>query len=191
MEVREDRKSGRDFGVLAAGLAAGVLGSRLLPPLVAMVSGRVRARRGSDPFEVLVNDHRLILSVLDRMADQPAESNARRASLFLVLKRKLAKHAMAEEDVVYPLLHGRGHNPDGSKELYEEHADMKIMLFQLEELLMSGADWREPVGRLRELIRSHIDEEERVVFPQLRQLMDRGGVPKLSGQIRREEALVL
>jgi hemerythrin-like domain-containing protein len=56
---------------------------------------------------------------------------------------------------------------------------------------MSGADWKQPVDRLRELIRSHVDEEERVVFPQLRQLIDRAGVPKVSGQIRREEALVL
>ena len=68
---------------------------------------------------------------------------------------------------------------------------MKIILFELEELLMRGADWQEPVGRLRDLIRSHIDEEEQVVFPQLRQLIARGGVPKVSGQIRREEALVL
>ena len=30
----EGRDSGRHFGVLAAGLAAGALGSRLLPPLV-------------------------------------------------------------------------------------------------------------------------------------------------------------
>lgn len=187
----EGRDSGRHFGVLAAGLAAGALGSRLLPPLVAMANGTFRACRGSDPFEILISDHRMILSVLDKMAEQSEGSNARRASLFLMLKRKLAKHAMAEEDVVYPLLHGRGHDPDGSKQLYDEHADMKIMLFELEELLMSGADWKEPVGRLRELIRSHIDEEEQVVFPQLRQLIDRGAVPKVSGQIRREEALVL
>src|SRR3954453_12502712 len=74
----EGRNRGRDFGVLAAGLAAGVLGSRLLPPLAAMANGTLRARRGGDPFEILISDHRMILSVLDRMMEQREGSNARR-----------------------------------------------------------------------------------------------------------------
>jgi hemerythrin superfamily protein len=188
--MRENRSSGRDAAVLVAGIAAGILGSRLLPPIIAMASGVVRGGKGQDAFDILITDHRTIQSLLDQMVATPTESNAKRTSLFLLLKRKLGKHAMAEEDVVYPLLHEEAADQGRSKHLYDEHADMKILLYDLEERLMSRTDWNEPVQRLRTLINEHIEEEEQVVFPRLRSVSS-GKLSKISGQIRREEALIL
>jgi hemerythrin-like domain-containing protein len=74
--------------------------------------------------------------------------------------------------------------------LYDEHADMKIRLFQLEELVKSGGDWSEQVRSLRELIQRHADEEEQNVFPRLRAAMPENRRPKVSGQIHREEAMI-
>ncbi len=187
----ENRSAGRDIAVLLGGLAAGILGSRLLPPLIAMANGSGRVRRGHDPFELLIEDHRMILATLDQMLAEPAESTVKRTSLYLALKRKLAKHALAEEDVVYPLLHNQGQDAEASKELYDEHADMKILLFELEELLKSGEDWSRQVRSLRDLIQDHVNDEEQVVFPKLRQIFDESRTAKISGQISREEALIL
>ena len=92
---------------------------------------------------------------------------------------------------MYPLLHGRGSDPDTSKELYDEHADIKILLFEIEEALMAGRDWTGPVSQLRTLVEGHIEEEEQNVFPRLRQMMAGAQTPKIAGQIRREEALIL
>jgi hemerythrin superfamily protein len=186
-----DRNTSRDLAVLLAGVAAGVLGSRLLPPLIAMATGSARASKSGDPFEALVADHGQILSLLDAMAAQHDGSGVRRASLFLMLKRKLGKHALAEEDVVYPILHSEAGDSSESKDLYDEHADMKILLFELEERLKSGADWSEPVSTLRDLIRSHVEEEEQVVFPRLRARLNEDRKSTVSGQISREEALIL
>ena len=189
--MNHDRNKGRDVAVLLAGVAAGVLGSRLLPPLIAAASGSIRAGKSGDPFDTLIADHRQILSLLDGMVAQHDGSSIRRASLFLMLKRKLGKHALAEEDVVYPILHSEAVDSSESKDLYDEHADMKILLFELEERLKSGSDWSEPVGTLRDLIRSHVDEEEQVVFPRLRARLDEERKSTVSGQISREEALIL
>jgi len=177
--------------LVVAGLAAGILGSRLLPPIAASMTRSFRTRQGHDPFELLIEDHRQILSTLDEMVDVPTESTARRAKQFLMLKRKLAKHAMAEEDVVYPLWRIEGKEEQASKELYEEHADMKIRLFELENLLKKGQDWRAECDSLRSLIREHAHEEETVVFPHLKQLLNQDYVATVSGQISREEAMVL
>ena len=177
--------------MMVAGIAAGVLGSRLLPPLVAMASGAARARRTGDPFDVLIADHRKIESLLDSMVAEPSGATAKRSSLFLMLKRTLGKHALAEEDVVYPILHGETGSSAQSKDLYDEHADIKILLFQIEEILMRGGDWSEPVTSLRSLVMSHIHEEELDVFPRLRQQFDETRKSKVSGQISREEALIL
>jgi hemerythrin superfamily protein len=176
---------------MVAGIAAGVLGSRLLPPLFAVATGAARARRTDDPFDLLIADHRKIESLLDSMAAEPSGATAKRTALFLMLKRKLGKHAMAEEDVVYPILHGEAGSSTQSKELYDEHADIKILLFQIEEILMRGGDWSEPVNSLRSIVMSHIQEEESDVFPRLRQKFDETRKGKVSGQISREEALIL
>jgi iron-sulfur cluster repair protein YtfE (RIC family) len=187
-----NRSTARDVAAVIAGLAAGVLGSRLLPPLLANANGSKRARQGHNPFELLIEDHRQILTLVNDLAGQSAETpTARRASSFMMLKRKLAKHAMAEEDVVYPLLHTQDGHTQSSKELYDDHADIKILLFRMEELLKQGADWSQPVRSLQELLERHIEEEELVTFPTLRQKLDDERLPAVSGQIRREEAMVL
>jgi hemerythrin superfamily protein len=188
--MTHNRNTGRDVAMVAAGIAAGILGSRLLPPLVAMASGSIRGTTG-DPFDLLISDHRQISKLLDQMSNVSTDSHVRRAGLFLALKRKLGKHALAEEDVVYPLLHGRASDPDASKDLYDDHADIKILLFEIEEALMEGREWMGPVSQLRTLVEGHIDEEEQNVFPRLRQMMDGAQTPKIAGQIRREEALIL
>lgn len=177
--------------MLLAGAAAGVLGSRLLPPLFAAGKASGRVRVGGDPFALLIGDHREITSTLDEMMAASKESPARRARLFLALKRKLAKHAMAEEDVVYPIVRNDSASGDERKHLYDEHADMKILLYELEGLLKSGEDWTPVVAPLRDLIRQHIDEEERTIFPELRRELSDSARPKIAGQISREEALVL
>ena len=177
--------------MLFAGVAAGVLGSRILPPLFASTAASSRARLGKDPFDLLVSDHREITSLLDEMVAAPKEAVARRGKLFLMLKRKLAKHAMAEEDVVYPIVRNDSASGDERKHLYDEHADMKILLYEIEGLLKSGEDWNGAVMPLRDLIRTHIDEEERTIFPELRREIRKESLPKLAGQISREEALVL
>src|SRR5688500_10612080 len=55
----------RTVAAAATGLAVGVVGSRLLPPMVAGVTGSMRASLGADPFERLMRDHRQIETILD------------------------------------------------------------------------------------------------------------------------------
>src|SRR5690349_9371633 len=105
--------TGRSLGMLLGGFAAGFFGSRLIPPLVAAVTGSGRVRAGADPFSVLIDDHRKIQAIVGEML--AARSRLNRARLFLLLKRRLAKHALAEEDVVYPIVHQDDGNSDRSK----------------------------------------------------------------------------
>lgn len=173
------------------GLATGVLISRLAPPLFGIVSGRVCTGMGADPFELLIDDHRRIQTVLRDMEQHADGSVAHRGKLFLVLKRTLGKHAMAEEDVVYPMLTDTAQRDEHARHLYQEHAEMKIRLFELEDLLKRRESWQGKIRPLRELIESHIRDEENREFPALRQALLESGRRKLAGQIRREEAMVL
>src|SRR3954462_15649602 len=123
--AHRERPFTRDIAAVASGLAIGVVGSRLLPPLLASAGGSVRASLGQNPFDRLVQDHRTVLSLLERAVASSEQSTARRTAAFLALKRALAKHAMAEEDIVYPLLQAKGNAATAAKQLYSEHAEMK------------------------------------------------------------------
>ena len=67
------RISNWNAAALAGGVALGVLGSRLLPPVVAQAGGTARARLGRDPFRKLEDDHRVIEATLQEMAAHRAE----------------------------------------------------------------------------------------------------------------------
>jgi len=189
--MRDKRSFPWDIAALAGGVALGVVASRLLPPVVANASGAVRAKFGQDPFRKLEQDHRLIQSLLRKMAEASEDSAAQRMKLLLVFKRALGKHAMAEEDVVYPILYDVAGATEQARELYEEHAQMKIHLYGLETSVGSGPAWSERVRRLQEVIGSHIRDEEDVEFPRLRTLLQDRQNASLAGKILREEALVL
>jgi hemerythrin superfamily protein len=132
----------------------------------------MRARFAQDPFDRLRQDHRQILDILDRMLQARDGDAARRGALLLSLKRTLAKHALAEEDVVYPALHGPAGSADAARSLYAEHAEMKIHLYALEQALMNGNSWGVQLPTLRQLIARHIQTEEDVEFPRLASTLD-------------------
>lgn len=93
---------------------------------------------------------------MDQMLAAPAGWPATRARLFLLLKRKLTKHAVAEQDVVYPIVRNDSAAGDERKHLYDEHADMKILPHEIEEDLRSRADWTINVTALRNVL-NHIE----------------------------------
>jgi hemerythrin superfamily protein len=187
--MRSHNNTNRTVAILLGTIAGSIVAGRLLPPLIAALASAGRVRAGRDPFAQLIDDHRKIRGLLDEMLAATTDSRLNRGRLFLALKRKLAKHAMAEEDVVYPIV--SKHSATEGKHLYDEHADMKVFLYDIESRLMAGEDWNEPVRSLRALVLSHVNEEENTVFPRLRQQLDESALPKVSGQISREEALVV
>jgi hemerythrin superfamily protein len=187
---RDNNSSSMQIAAVVGGMALGMLISRMIP-VFASARGSMRARSGADPFERLIEDHRRILETLDQMERHGSASLARRAPLFLTLKRTLAKHALAEEDVIYPMLHDEARETEKTKHLYDEHADIKIHLFELEKMLKSGEDWTHRVRALRQLIAEHAREEEEIEFPKVRALLDEKRRRSVSGLVRREEAMIL
>ena len=185
------RTPGSGFGAFAWGAAAAVVASRVLPPLIAQLAGSARVNAESDPFAALAADHRKFSALLGQMEQSEGGGVFNRMQLLLRLKRRLAAHAMAEEDIVYPLLHDRAEAADAAKRLYAEHAEVKIHLHALEQLPKDSPDWAARAGELKRLIESHARDEEETEFPKLRRLLNEAESTRLSGDIQREKAMVL
>lgn len=114
-----------------------------------------------------------------------------RTQWLLRLKRGLAAHAMAEEDVIYPLLSEQAGEQEAAAQLYAEHGAMKTHLYALERDLGDGAAWMDRVAALRNLIADHARQEEDVEFPRLRRLLDEDSAKRVARHVRRERALIL
>ncbi|MBV8811222.1 MAG: hemerythrin domain-containing protein [Acidobacteriaceae bacterium] len=155
----------RTYLLLGLGTAAGALLGRLLPVVFANASGVAQGLAGLDPFAQLIQQHRTLLSVLDKMEHLTAPDWAKRRLLFLALKRTIGKHALAEENVVYPLLKTQAERHESTQKLYREHASMKIHIFELEVAIRSTDEWRDAVRALRSEIEPHAREEEQTEFP--------------------------
>ena len=173
------------------GFAAGFALSRFLPSMWAQVRGAAGSALGEDPFAELIREHRVLQSLLDRMENTPASARARRVFLFLAFKRTIAKHALAEEDVAYPVLYGEAGDREAAEKLYREHADMKIHLFALQQNLSDEEGWKTHVRALRDEIAGHAREEEDDVFPRLRELREAQQSSVLHRNLRQEEAFIV
>ena len=187
-----DRRFSSDGLVMfAAGVVAGMVAGRLLPPVVAQAAGAARAAAGRDPFEGLIADHRIFVSLLSKMENTPPDAVFQRTQLFLRLKRRLGAHALAEEDVIYPLLHDEAKAAEDARHLYHEHADMKMHLYALEQLPKNDPQWVGRVRALKALIEEHARQEEEVDFPKVRKALDERRTKRMAGDLQREKALLL
>jgi hemerythrin superfamily protein len=175
----------------AVGAAASLFASRLMPPLAGRAMGRARVAAGGDPFDALARDHQRVLGMIDTMLQSDGSAKFRRTAGLLQVKRSLTAHALAEEDVVYPLLREEVGAGEAADRLYREHAEMKVHLFKLEHLPLDDARWQEELRALRELIARHAGDEENNEFPRLRQALSRDQVVQLSGDVEREKQFVL
>jgi iron-sulfur cluster repair protein YtfE (RIC family) len=179
----------RDWIAFAGGASVGLVAGHLLPPLLAQAGGWLGA--GTDPFELLADDHRHFIDLLRQMEAARGSGLVFRTQLFLRLKRSLAAHAMAEEDVVYPLLAEEAGAQAAAERLYAEHGAVKTHLWALERLIGDADAWAERASALKRLVADHARREEEVEFPRLRHRLDDDAFARLARHVRREKAMVV
>jgi hemerythrin-like domain-containing protein len=88
------------------------------------------------------------------------------------LKHALLKHAVEEENVIYPALREIGER-EAADALTKEHGYVKQYLYELENIPTASPEWIAKVREFRADIEKHMQEEEMDLFPKLRsQLSD-------------------
>lgn len=137
-----------------------------------------------DAFAVLVDDHQKVMQVFQQIAQ--TQDRDRRLELGRQLKVALNTHALGEESVVYPALLATGRPQAEVQEMFEEHAMMKVSLYNLEALPADDPRWMEQVTALRRNIEEHVRTEEGVGFPALRQAMNPQQIQTLTRLVMQE-----
>jgi hemerythrin superfamily protein len=187
-EIPAGRRSafswGNQAGTLALAAAAGAavgLAANFGRKLV--VQGI--ASRAGDWDEILHQEHELVLALFDQIETTSDDQARVRTHLLARLKAALGKHALEEENVIYPALR-ESNNAHDADALNGEHGYVKTFLYELENMDAGGADWLARVRTFRAMFEEHIRMEEEEVFPALKAALDEGGNAKLGAAMLRE-----
>lgn len=156
---------GMTLGAAAAGILIGLAGSMGRKMAVQSV-----ATRNRDWDEVLQMEHRAVEQLFQTLLETDGTETGKRTALFSKIKHALMKHAIEEENAIYPALRRIDAIEDGDQ-LFEDHAEIKKALYDLDRMDSSDATFLARVRDLSDIIERHVQEEEGNLFPRLKRAM--------------------
>jgi hemerythrin superfamily protein len=175
---------GGQGGVIAAAAAAGdAKGLAASFGRKALVQG-ISAAAG-DWDEALAAEHKVVLAHFDALEATADNQTWKRAHLLTKIKNALGKHALEEENVIYPALRDKGEVP-AADTLNSEHGYVKTYLYEPENMPKEGPAFLAKVREFRAMLEGHIREEEDEVFPALKGRLSEEENGKLSWAMNRE-----
>jgi hemerythrin superfamily protein len=163
-----------------AGAALGFAANAGRKLFVQMTSGAT-----GDWFDALKTEHKLTLAIFDKIEATDDSQTMMRSHLLAKLKYALTKHALEEENVIYPALR-QADETDDADELTSEHGYVKTYLYELETLPNDSAQWLARVRDFRAMIEEHMREEENDIFPALRSKLSQEQNAQLTTMMNKE-----
>lgn len=157
-----DTGYGKLAGAATAGVALGVLAM-----LARKAAVQAPTALAGDWDVALAAEHKAVLKVFDALQATDDSNTTKRTILLAQLKHALAKHALEEENVIYPALREAG-EVAGADELNAEHGYVKQYLYELENLPNGSSAFLPTVAKFRADIEDHMREEEEGLFPALK-----------------------
>jgi hemerythrin superfamily protein len=122
-----------------------------------------------DAIALLKADHKKVEALFRKFEQAGRTARKMKRRLVDQIVRELAIHSAIEEQVFYPTVRARGGQMQEMILLaLEEHHVAKWLLKELEDLPADAERFEAKVMVLMESIRTHVAEEERVLFPQVR-----------------------
>jgi hemerythrin superfamily protein len=159
------RESTGTGALIAAGAAGAVLG------IAAMIGRKVAVQAptalAGDWDDALAAEHAVVDKIFDALEMTTRQNTTKRAILLAQLKHALAKHALQEENTVYPALRDSGET-EAADHLNQDHGYVKQYLYELTNCPKDSERFLEIVRRFRTDLDKHVREEEDVLFPALK-----------------------
>jgi hemerythrin superfamily protein len=168
--------AGAAVGGVVLGVAA-MIGRKIIVQAPTAMAG--------DWDEALAAEHKATLALFDAIEATDNGATAKRTMLLTQLKHALAKHALEEENAVYPALREAG-EVAGADELNAEHGYVKQYLYDLDNMPNDSPAFLEKVRAFRADIEDHMREEEETLFPRLKAALSDEGNKQLTKAMNKE-----
>lgn len=154
--------TGAIIGAAAAGVAVGLVAN-----LGRKAAVQAPTALAGDWDEALKAEHAATLKLFDALESTTEKNTTKRSMLLMQLKHALAKHALQEENAVYPALREAGQVGDADQ-LNGEHGYVKQYLYDLENMPKESPAFVAKLREFRTHIEKHMRDEENQIFPQLK-----------------------
>lgn len=154
--------TGAMIGAAAAGVAVGLmanLGRKAAVQAPTMMAG--------EWDEALAAEHAATRKIFDALQATTDKNTTKRSMLLMQLKHALAKHAIEEENAVYPALRDAGQT-EQADHLNHDHGYVKQFLYDLGNMPKDSPAFLTKVAEFRRAIEEHMNEEENTIFPALK-----------------------
>ncbi len=135
--------------------------------------------------EALKAEHKATLTLFDQLEATADNQTTSRSHLIMKIKYALSKHALQEENVIYPALREANEAHDAD-DLNGEHGYIKTYIYELENMAKDGPEFLARVRDFRALLEGHIRNEEDNVFPRLRSALSEEQNKKLTMAMNKE-----
>ena len=125
-------------------------------------------------LQVLKDDHRNVEALFVQFEATGPKANKKRETLVAKIIEALSIHASIEETTFYPELRKRISDSEPNVlEALEEHHVVKWILSELESMSADDERYEAKVTVLIEIVRHHVKEEEKEMFPMVRNALTR------------------
>jgi len=172
--------SGALWGVAAAGVAVGV---------AAMIGRKIAVQAptalAGDWDKALAAEHAAVIKLFDAMEATTSANTGKRTALLGMMKHALGKHAMQEENVIYPALRDSG-NVEAADHLNHDHGYVKQYLYELENCPKDSDEFLVILGKFRTEIERHVREEEDELYPAMKAMISEDETKKLTAMMNKE-----
>jgi hemerythrin superfamily protein len=129
-----------------------------------------------DAIALLKADHKTVKGLFKECEELSDRAKAQLKRLGDRICQELTVHAEIEEEIFYPTVRERAGRRKEERELvlesYEEHALVKHVIDELRDLDAGDETYRPKLKVLTEMVEKHVREEERDLFPGVKEMMD-------------------
>lgn len=167
------------LGRVATGAALGFVAGLAVPHArKAMMQGPSIA--AGDWVAALKAEHRRVEKTFEMALATTETDVAKREMLLTKIAYALTKHAVEEENVIYPALAEHGF-AEQARHLIEDHGKVKTYIYELRSIPSDDVRWRSTLAGFFSELQSHIREEEDDIFPRF----DNALPPDVSARLTR------
>ncbi len=136
--------------------------------------------------EMLVDDHNQLKKLFGKVRETESEKEKR--NLFEQIKTVLDAHTHIEEEVFYPAVREKEEIEDIVMEGIQEHHQADLFIREIENLA-GGSDVFVPkLQVLMEGVEHHIDEEEKEMFPKVRDQFSGSELDEMASRMQKAKS---
>ena len=126
-----------------------------------------------DAIQLLKDDHDAMKKMLSDLESTTERGTKTREALFAKVREELTVHEAIEEEIFYPALKEHPKAKELVLEAYEEHGVVDMIMADIEGVPFDDERWSAKFTVMKENIEHHIEEEEKEMFKQARDVFDR------------------